>query len=61
MTDKYEKWLMERIRELEEIIILQYRNIGNVNYKEIQQVANEKWLFEICLCKYLEYKEEKGE
>lgn len=61
MTDKYEKWLTKRIRELEEIIILQYRNIGNVNYKEIQQVANEKWLFEICLCKYLEYKEEKGE
>ena len=61
MTDKYEKWLMERIRELEEIIILQYRNIGNVNYKEIHQAVNEKWLFEICLCKYLEYKEEKGE
>lgn len=42
MTDKYEKWLTKRIRELEEIIILQYRNIGNVNYKEIQQAANGK-------------------
>lgn len=61
MVDKYEKWLMGRIRELEEIIILLYRNIGNVNYKEIQQVTNEKWLFEICYCKYQEYKEEKGE
>lgn len=61
MNDNYEEWLTKRIRELEEIIILQYRNIGNVNYKDIQQVANEKWLFEICLCKYLEYKEEKGE
>lgn len=61
MVDKYEKWLMERIRELEEFIILQYRNIGNVNYKEIRQATYEKWLFEICYRKYQEYKEEKGE
>lgn len=52
---------MEQIRDLEENITILYKNYGNVNYVAIQQLTYQKWLLENCLCKYNEFKKEKGE
>lgn len=61
MTDEYEKWLIERLRKVEENIYLNYGNCDKTNWAAISNLNYQRSLLLLCLEKYNEYKREKGE
>lgn len=61
MAEDFEKWLIERLRNVEENIYLNYRNYDKPNWVAISNLNYQRSTLLLCLEKYNEFKREKGE